>query len=80
MHKWICSRRQHADVLIPTHTLRDSVPPPLSLHRFAISSTYDRLNVYHPVIIRILQTFTQMQAPPNMLRNVCLRVGDQHRP
>ena len=39
----------------------------------------DRLSVHHPVIIRLFQTFTQMQAPPNMLRKVRLRIGDQHR-
>ena len=39
----------------------------------------DRLNVHHPAIICQLQTFTQMQGPLNMLRNIRLRLGNQHR-
>ena len=77
------SRRRHVDVPIPTHTLCDPVPPPLSLSialQFRqLWMMQDRLNVHHPVIIRMAQTFTQMQALPNMLRNARLRPGDQHR-
>ena len=35
------SHRRHVDVPIPNHTLCDPVPPPLSLHHFAISSIND---------------------------------------
>ena len=64
------------------------IPSAIQYHLLSLSIAFqfrqlwmmqDRLNVYHPVIIRLLRTFTQMQAPLNILRNVHLCLGDQHR-